>query len=385
MLMNGLERDPAQGGKGIGKPWYKSWWVISIGAILFLLLMPIALPTLATAAIWLKTPWRTSRKILATGGVVLAMATLPLLSAPPSDKPATNGDRSLRDAGKPQSLESSTDKSGDSVEKPSSDDRKSQAQAGPQAQKSPGSSAGASAQSAPSSQSAPAPQPRSEIATFPARVTKVVDGDTVYVAFSGKSEKVRFIGVNTPETKDPRKPVEPYGKEAAAYTTAELSGKEVYLELDVQERDKYGRLLAYIWLERPSSRSEAEVRAKMFNARLLLDGYAQVMTVPPNVKYADLFVQFQRKARSANKGLWALPPYSSSSSIQGDAQAQGSTANYAQSPQGTESYYVASAKSDVFHRPDCPSAKQIKPSNLITFATREEAASGRRPCKRCNP
>jgi micrococcal nuclease len=118
-----------------------------------------------------------------------------------------------------------------------------------------------------------------------------------------KEEKVRFIGVNTPES---TKEIEPYGKEASAYTKTRLDGRKIWLELDVEERDRYGRLLAYIWLEQPASDSEPEVRAKMFNAELLLNGYAQVMTIPPNVKYADLFVKLQQEAREANKGLWGL-------------------------------------------------------------------------------
>lgn len=143
-----------------------------------------------------------------------------------------------------------------------------------------------------------------EIKVIPARVVRAVDGDTVYVDMEGKREKVRFIGVNTPETKDPRRGVEYYGREAAAFTAKTLTGREVYLEFDVEQRDKYGRLLAYIWLERPVDGSDREVRTKMFNARLLLDGYAQVMTVPPNVKYSDLFVRYQQEAREKKKGLW---------------------------------------------------------------------------------
>ncbi|GFN21876.1 thermonuclease family protein [Thermanaeromonas sp. C210] len=138
----------------------------------------------------------------------------------------------------------------------------------------------------------------------PARVTEVVDGDTLDVVLpGGREERVRFIGVNTPES---RGKVEPYGKEASAYTEKRLRGRTVYLEMDAGERDKYGRLLAYVWLERPRDASEDEVRAKMFNAELLLEGYAQVMTVPPNVKYSSLFVEFQREARDKGKGLWGL-------------------------------------------------------------------------------
>ncbi|MGI9951517.1 thermonuclease family protein [Moorellaceae bacterium AZ2] len=144
----------------------------------------------------------------------------------------------------------------------------------------------------------------SEMDFLTARVRQVVDGDTIYVDLpGGREEKVRFIGVNTPESQGK---VEPYGKEAAAYTEKRLRGRTVYLELDAGERDKYGRLLAYVWLEPPRDASEDEVRCKMFNAELLLAGYAQVMTVPPNVKYASLFVKFQREAQEKGQGLWGL-------------------------------------------------------------------------------
>ncbi|WP_051276380.1 thermonuclease family protein [Desulfovirgula thermocuniculi] len=121
------------------------------------------------------------------------------------------------------------------------------------------------------------------IRTIQATVTSVADGDTVHVNLNGRDERVRMIGVNCPEISHPDLGIkeEPYGREAKAYTERQLSGRQVWLEFDVQERDKYGRLLAYIWLEPPSTGSEEEDRANMYNARLLLEGYAQVMTVPP--------------------------------------------------------------------------------------------------------
>lgn len=134
-----------------------------------------------------------------------------------------------------------------------------------------------------------------------------MDGDTVHVRLgTGRTEKVRLIGVDTPESSGK---IEPFGKEAAAYTKKRLSGRTVYLELDVAERDKYGRLLAYLWLSPPAgaTATEAEVRRSMFNAELLLAGLAQVMTVPPNVKYAGLFAKLQAEARQARKGLWRRP------------------------------------------------------------------------------
>ncbi|MCG0277144.1 MAG: thermonuclease family protein [Thermanaeromonas sp.] len=137
-----------------------------------------------------------------------------------------------------------------------------------------------------------------------ARVQEVIDGDTVTVVLgSGRKEKVRFIGVNTPEISGE---VQPYGLEAKAYTERRLQGRRIYLELDTSERDRYGRLLAYVWLEKPRDISDTEIRTKMFNAELLREGYAQVMTVPPNVKYAETFKRLENEARNAGKGLWGL-------------------------------------------------------------------------------
>ncbi|MGQ9498707.1 MAG: thermonuclease family protein [Desulfotomaculales bacterium] len=198
---------------------------------------------------------------------------------------------------------------------------------------------------------------------IPAAVTEVIDGDTAYMRLrGGRTEKVRFTGVDTPETHHPTIGEEPYGREAAAFTTRSLSGRKVWLELDVQERDHYGRLLAYAWLEPPRDTSETEVRAKMFNARLLTEGYAQVLTVPPNVKYADLFVKLQREARDAKRGLWSLP-----------------------APAG-QGPYIGNLRSKKFHRPDCEGVAEMSPANRVHFETREEAVrQGYEPCRLCRP
>jgi micrococcal nuclease len=127
-----------------------------------------------------------------------------------------------------------------------------------------------------------------------ATVTRVVDGDTVDISPSveGRS-RVRLIGMDTPEISFG---AQPYGPEASAFAKRELDGEEVRLELDVQKIDPYGRLLAYVYL--PDGR--------MFNVKLVEEGYAQVATFPPNVKYKDRFLQAQREARTANRGLWGL-------------------------------------------------------------------------------
>ena len=133
-------------------------------------------------------------------------------------------------------------------------------------------------------------------ATFEGTVVRVVDGDTIYVQLADRVEKIRYIGVNAPEIHHPLKGQEPGGREAAAVNRRLVGGRHVRLELDVRTRDRYGRLLAYVW-----------VGDTMINAELVREGYAQVMTVPPNVKYQELFVTLQREARHAGRGLWLKP------------------------------------------------------------------------------
>ena len=135
-------------------------------------------------------------------------------------------------------------------------------------------------------------------------VERVVDGDTLKL--SG-GERVRLIGVDTPEVhysdkllrdakrqnKDIRV-IQELGRKASEFTKKLCGGKKVRLEFDVEKRDKYGRLLAYVYLE----------DGTFVNAKIMEEGYGQVMTIPPNVKYAGLFLQLQRQARDGRKGLW---------------------------------------------------------------------------------
>ena len=117
---------------------------------------------------------------------------------------------------------------------------------------------------------------------------RVVDGDTIVVIMDGKKEKVRMIGINTPESVHPDKSRNtPMGKIASKYTKDNLEGKYVTLETDVQERDKYGRILAYVYLD-----------DKIFNKTLLEEGLAELMTIPPNVKYADDFKKIEAERQN---------------------------------------------------------------------------------------
>lgn len=136
-----------------------------------------------------------------------------------------------------------------------------------------------------------------------ATVTDHVDGDTVYVKINGKSYKMRMIGINCPEY---TKEIDPYGKEASDYTKNQLLGKTVYLETDVSNTDKYDRLLRYIWLEVPNKITEEEIRSKMFNAKLVLNGYAYAGNYPPDVKYTYYLKKFQKEAKDSKTGMWGL-------------------------------------------------------------------------------
>ena len=123
--------------------------------------------------------------------------------------------------------------------------------------------------------------------------TRVIDGDTIVVDIDGKQEKVRLIGVDTPETVHPEKPVEYFGKEASEFTKRMAEGKKVRLEYDWQDRDKYGRVLAYVYLE----------DGTFLNADIVRQGFGFAYTRYP-FKYLEEFRQYEREARENGKGLW---------------------------------------------------------------------------------
>ena len=124
-------------------------------------------------------------------------------------------------------------------------------------------------------------------------VKKVVDGDTIEI--SG-GERVRLIGIDTPETKDPKRPVGCYGAEASRFTATVLPpGTPVRLVGDAEQRDRYDRLLAYVY---------RRADGMFVNAELLRRGYAQLLTIPPNVAHTDEFVAIAAQARDGSQGLW---------------------------------------------------------------------------------
>ena len=122
------------------------------------------------------------------------------------------------------------------------------------------------------------------------RVARVIDGDTIELE---DGRKVRYIGIDTPETVDPKKPVQCFGREAYLENKSLVEGKEIEMEKDVSETDHYGRLLRYVWVE-----------GVFVNEHLVREGFAHAVTFPPDVKYQELFLEAERKAREEGKGFW---------------------------------------------------------------------------------
>lgn len=176
-----------------------------------------------------------------------------------------------------------------------------------------------------------------------ALVERVVDGDTIVIE---QGEKVRMIGINTPESVDPRRPVEFYGKEASRYTKELLEGKKVFLQWGTTPKDRYGRWLAWVWLP----------DGTFVNGKLVAQGYAQVYTFKDNPEHAEYLLELQKQAREKKLGLWGKK-----TAVSG---------------------FVASKNSKVYHEKGCPGAKGIEQQNVVEFSSEKEAIeSGRRMCK----
>jgi micrococcal nuclease len=130
--------------------------------------------------------------------------------------------------------------------------------------------------------------------TLHGRVMRVVDGDTISVRLDGgRIERVRYIGIDTPESVKPDTPVQCFAKKASHFNTALVDGRDVVLRTDAEQRDRYGRLLAYVYTS-----------GRFVNRELVARGYARTLTIPPNVAHADEFARLARRAREAGLGLW---------------------------------------------------------------------------------
>ncbi len=132
-----------------------------------------------------------------------------------------------------------------------------------------------------------------------ATITHVVDGDTIDVQIGGRDERVRLIGIDTPETKKPNFPIECYGPEATAFTTSLLPvGSTVRIERDVVGRDDYGRLLGYVYMLTDGSTDT------FVNLEIIRQGYATPLTIEPNSTFARAFAEAAGEAEAAGLGLW---------------------------------------------------------------------------------
>ena len=167
----------------------------------------------------------------------------------------------------------------------------------------------------------------------PARLERVVDGDTVdFVLGSGQRERVRLILVDTPETVDPNEPVGCFGREASAFVAwlLELGGGspdgEIWLESDVSERDRYGRLLRYVWVDLGNG------EVYLLNEALARSGYAALSTFPPDVKYADEISAAQEFAQRHGRGLWGACPAFGAPAAPDQDQALGASQGGAAAP-----------------------------------------------------
>lgn len=131
----------------------------------------------------------------------------------------------------------------------------------------------------------------------PARITDVIDGDTVRAIIDGEEVTIRLIGIDTPEKDGPHTDLECYGEEATSFTRGLLDDEVVGLEFDVERTDRYLRTLAYVWLG-----------DELVNESILAEGAGVLLTIPPNVAHVERFEEAQREARDGELGLWGACP-----------------------------------------------------------------------------
>ena len=131
------------------------------------------------------------------------------------------------------------------------------------------------------------------------KVLRVVDGDTIIVLRDGREERLRYIGIDAPESVDPDRPTECYGPESKEENTRLVSGEDVFLEADEEERDRFGRLLRYVYISGPDS------NLVMVNEALVAKGFAEAGSFPPNERYSDELFAAERLAQASGAGLWS--------------------------------------------------------------------------------
>jgi len=189
---------------------------------------------------------------------------------------------------------------------------------------------------------------------------RVIDGDTIVL---DGNEIVRLIGVDTPETKDPRKPVQPFGQEAYEFTKALVEGKKVRLEYDYPYLDKYNRILAYVYLE----------DGTFVNAQIILQGYGHAYTEFP-FKYMETFRNYERIARERHLGLWGQSETSAAQPNVQVVEKQTATSNE------NVTVYITRTGAK-YHRAGC----RYLSRSMIPISLKDAVARGYTPCSVCNP
>ncbi|AEH44802.1 nuclease (SNase domain-containing protein) [Thermodesulfatator indicus DSM 15286] len=178
----------------------------------------------------------------------------------------------------------------------------------------------------------------------------VIDGDTIVLE---NGQKVRYAGINAPEIAHEDKPGEPFGRKALKYNIKLVKGKKIILELAEEKRDRFGRILAYVFLPDGTFVQEALVKK----------GLAFICYMPPNTKYFERLLEVQRQAMRQKIGIWGV-----------DSLFEG------------EPYYIGNKRSRRFHRPSCRLGLKTSPRNKVIFRSMKEAFfEGFCPCRKCRP
>lgn len=127
-------------------------------------------------------------------------------------------------------------------------------------------------------------------------LVRVVDGDTIVIKMpDGSQEKLRYIGIDAPESVQPEQPVEYLGKEASLHNASLLDSGSLRISFDIERYDEYGRMLAYVW-----------AGSVFLNGQMVRDGYARAKDYPPNMRYQEFLTRAEQEARDARVGLWAF-------------------------------------------------------------------------------
>ena len=191
--------------------------------------------------------------------------------------------------------------------------------------------------------------PAADADSLRVKVNWVDDGDTIVVA---GDERVRYLGINTPEVAHKDEPVEPFGDEAKAFNKKLVQDRWINLELAEQQRDPYGRLLAYVFL----------ADGTFVNGELVRQGYAHLLRKQPKLRYWERLLALQRQALKEKKGMWSLPVVK------------------------PEKFYIGNKRSWIFHRPHCQFGRKTAAGNRLRFRDRYEALyHGFSPGRRCKP